>query len=144
MSPEEQARYAHWLVMQEIRKFLLDSMTPQEIQARIEEGRENRFKDARVKTKSRRKLITPRENRDDGGRTLEIQAHRCYLCGKAMRVSQHTRDHVRPRSKGHSFHRNKLFAHGRCNSKKGNRDPYPCELLYLEIINIKLYGEDNV
>lgn len=56
----------------------------------------------------------------------------CYLCGKPLDETQ-TRDHVRPRSKGHGFARNKLFTHAACNHKKANRNPYVCEVLFLDI-----------
>jgi 5-methylcytosine-specific restriction endonuclease McrA len=73
----------------------------------------------------------------------------CYLCGKsfiagfnAPYLKQASVDHVRPRVRGHTRMHNKLLAHIGCNTDKGERQPHPCELLYLEAINEMLVWED--
>ena len=82
-------------------------------------------------------------------RLLKLQRYHCYLCGKAFawwppgtpdrrRLNRHaapTLDHVRPKSRGHGRVNNKLFAHMLCNGRKGHREPYPCEVLFLDAIN---------
>lgn len=63
----------------------------------------------------------------------------CYLCGWDFRDDHWaTEDHVTPRSRGGANRRNVALAHQGCNTWKGNRRPYPCELLSLEAINAKL------
>lgn len=66
------------------------------------------------------------------------QSGRCYLCGETVRLSHCNLDHVLPRSKGFRTVNNTLVAHYHCNSLKGNRLPYPCELLHLEYVNPRL------
>lgn len=60
------------------------------------------------------------------------QRNRCYLCDKWLARGV-TIDHVVPRSKGGTDHRNRLLACDSCNRRKSNRDPYPCERLYLSV-----------
>ena len=78
------------------------------------------------------------------GRLYQLQGKRCYLCGGRFNLKAHrnpgwpTRDHVRPKVKGGLRLRNTLIAHAQCNEKKGARDPHPCELLYLEAINLMM------
>jgi hypothetical protein len=83
---------------------------------------------------------------------LKLQRYRCYLCGKAFaccpagtpnrrrlnRDGRITSDHVRPRAGGHTLEGNKLLAHGLCNVRKADRAPWPCELIYLAAIKLKL------
>ncbi|WP_374139434.1 HNH endonuclease [Sphingomonas sp.] len=78
-------------------------------------------------------------------RLLAVQGDRCALCGKVMSITRSAAspqaasvDHVTPRAKGGARFRNSLLAHRSCNSVKGDRMPYPCELLFLEAINLKL------
>lgn len=67
-----------------------------------------------------------------------IQRGCCYICGSSM--NKPTRDHVRPRSRYPSAQpiglKNILLAHGACNTLKGDRDPHPCELIYLEAAHL--------
>lgn len=63
---------------------------------------------------------------------IELQGRVCFLCGKQMHKA--TREHVVPRDLGGVNKRNVLAAHARCNVRKGNRMPHPCELLYCEVI----------
>jgi 5-methylcytosine-specific restriction endonuclease McrA len=69
----------------------------------------------------------------------------CFLCGEKMYpvsvknpVLGWSIDHVRPKSAGNARTRNSLISHTRCNSAKGDREPRPCELLFLEAVNAKL------
>jgi 5-methylcytosine-specific restriction endonuclease McrA len=72
-------------------------------------------------------------------RIAALQGDRCFLCGGQMRErSAPTRDHVVPKAKGGKDGGNILAAHSACNSKKGDRAPYPCELLYLAAVNARL------
>ena len=80
----------------------------------------------------------------------KAQRGRCYLCARewpgsdsgggmakkrASFYERGTKDHVRPRSGGNPGRANTLFVHFLCNQRKGNREPYPCELLYLESVH---------
>lgn len=78
---------------------------------------------------------------------FELQGGLCYLCGGVMgvhrlgadqRPDDATRDHVRPRKRRGGDVDNLLAAHRVCNEAKGHRDPYPCELLYLEAVSLRL------
>jgi 5-methylcytosine-specific restriction endonuclease McrA len=62
----------------------------------------------------------------------------CYLCGRLVTLKYATFDHVVPKSRGGGSLANKLLAHKHCNGRKGNREPRPCELLYLRSINLKI------
>lgn len=73
---------------------------------------------------------------------VKYQAGRCYLCGEPMVTKRRrgwkklvgltsTRDHVFPRSLGHTATGNVLLAHERCNVLKGPRRPTACEILYV-------------
>jgi hypothetical protein len=70
---------------------------------------------------------------------LCAQDNKCYLCGKKFPplgeicefVDQPSFDHVVPKSKKGYFYGNVVLSHRKCNVKKGNRRPYPCELIYL-------------
>lgn len=63
----------------------------------------------------------------------------CYLCGWAFREDHWvTEDHVTPRSRGGANRHNVALAHSGCNTWKGNREPYPCELISLAAINARL------
>ena len=60
-----------------------------------------------------------------------LQRKRCYLCAKRMYPgNRSTDDHVIPKSRGGRRDRNILLAHKKCNERKGDRPPHPCELLY--------------
>src|ERR1700740_1497256 len=77
----------------------------------------------------------------------------CYLCGTRMPsprdewISCKERpsiDHVVPKHPDEPkyacprIRKNGLVCHHKCNNSKGNRLPYPCELLFLDIINEKM------
>lgn len=73
------------------------------------------------------------------------QGERCYLCattfrgatGRVVRGDTNasiSRDHVFPRSGNGGTVSNLLLAHKRCNGSKGDRWPYPCEVIYLAAI----------
>lgn len=74
---------------------------------------------------------------------FHLQGGRCYLCDGVMAVRNGgvqtpldaTRDHVVPRRRRGRDVGNLLAAHRGCNEDKADREPYPCELLYLEAIN---------
>lgn len=72
-------------------------------------------------------------------RTLwSIQRGRCYMCAKGFVAEDWaTQDHVVPRSKGGG---SVLLACFACNNDKGDRDPKPCELLYLEAAGLRFLG----
>jgi 5-methylcytosine-specific restriction endonuclease McrA len=82
---------------------------------------------------------------------MRLQDRGCYLCGDFMVHPGHpalaqsplarTRDHVVPRCRGGGNRRNVLLAHDRCNGEKGERLPYPCELIYLAAVNARLDAE---
>lgn len=74
-----------------------------------------------------------------------LQEKRCYLCDQrlARKAGRRGRskwsiDHVRPKRAGASRTRNALLAHESCNIRKGGRQPYPCEILFLDAINERL------
>ncbi len=77
---------------------------------------------------------------------FHLQGGRCYLCDEAMyartlglnRPDDATRDHVVPRRRQGRDAHNLLAAHRECNERKADRQPYPCELLYLAAINARL------
>lgn len=64
------------------------------------------------------------------------QDRRCYLCPKVM--ASPTRDHVVPRARGGGSRWNQLLACPRCNVRKADRWPYPCELLMLHAVNLRI------
>lgn len=73
---------------------------------------------------------------------LVAQFGKCYLCGESIDPFTHynddrgpSKDHVRPKSKGFVGDFNQCLAHKRCNMIKGDRDPRPCELLFLAVTN---------
>ncbi|AXQ70050.1 hypothetical protein HOU03_gp218 [Caulobacter phage CcrSC] len=73
----------------------------------------------------------------------EVQKNRCYLCGnpmspKARRKASASRDHVVAKARGGKNAENILLAHTRCNSERGSRRAYPCELIYLQAVNLVL------
>lgn len=70
------------------------------------------------------------------------QRGRCYLCnqpfGPRKSRKRITFEHVHPKSRRPPKKRdafNRLLAHEDCNQAKGDRDPYPCELIYLAAAN---------
>lgn len=67
---------------------------------------------------------------------MEAQGGRCYLCSRQMAAP--TEDHVHPKAKGGKNKANRLLAHSRCNNEKGSRLPYPCELIFLAAINLRV------
>ena len=75
-------------------------------------------------------------------RLFRLQGQVCYLTGEPFtRMNPPTWEHVVPKSKGGTNFRNRLLAGQYANNKKGNRAPYPCELLYLEAIYLLLDAE---
>jgi hypothetical protein len=72
------------------------------------------------------------------------QRHACYLCAQAFahralefhggHPDAPSRDHVFPRGRGGLAEANILLAHKRCNQRKGDRWPHPCEVIYLAAI----------
>lgn len=88
-------------------------------------------------------------------RRYTAQRGRCYICNGRMATGMSksnmpnvaSRDHVFPRSTHRLYFdhtRNILLAHSNCNNRKGDREPYACEVLYLEVTNNILYGyEEN-
>lgn len=86
---------------------------------------------------------------NDGGRgkttpqakqvIADLQGNLCYLCG--CDFDDHVRpttEHVRPRARRGANRANRLMACLPCNQAKGDREPHPCELLYLEAVNLAL------
>lgn len=72
-------------------------------------------------------------------RMFKAQDGCCYLCGWRFREDHWaTEDHVLPRSRGGANRANVALAHQGCNTWKGNRKPYPCEVLALASINERL------
>lgn len=85
-------------------------------------------------------------------RLWEAQGGICFLCGKQMpeppinmasipaALRLVSLDHVYPRARqrwrGNTG--NMLLAHEQCNSRKDERMPYPCEVLFLTAINDRL------
>lgn len=68
---------------------------------------------------------------------MRVQRGSCYLCGAPMRATDAvTMDHVVPKAKGGRDRGNVLATHYDCNQAKADRDPFPCELLYLEGANL--------
>lgn len=74
---------------------------------------------------------------------LAAQAGVCYLCaetfdlepvGRCTNLRAHSEDHVFPRVTGGRGYSNILYAHRDCNSTKGPRWPYPCEVIYLAAV----------
>jgi len=51
----------------------------------------------------------------------EEQGSCCYYCEEKVPYSLITRDHINPKSKGHTFINNKVFACRACNSVKGDK-----------------------
>ncbi|HEV8407333.1 MAG TPA: HNH endonuclease [Sphingomicrobium sp.] len=69
----------------------------------------------------------------------EAQNGRCPTCGYRIRnVARATLDHVRPRRYGARNANNLLLLHERCNYAKGSRMPNGCELLWLDIVNVRM------
>lgn len=76
---------------------------------------------------------------------FQLQGGVCYLCPAPMRArnghqtrDDATRDHVVPKRRKGRDVGNILAAHRSCNEAKGDRAPYPCELIYLEAVNARL------
>lgn len=74
------------------------------------------------------------------------QRGRCMICGDSMPLAriQNTRqpanyttwEHVHPKSRtGRGRPKNKTLACHGCNIRKGNRLPYPCEVMFLAVVN---------
>lgn len=55
------------------------------------------------------------------------QGNKCVYCNQKYDFDDITRDHFLPKSKGYSFHKNKVFACTTCNSEKNN---YTIQELY--------------
>lgn len=90
----------------------------------------------RANAPNRRQTRHPR----DMGRfwlIMDAQRGRCFLCGHEFTAADWATDeHVKPRGKGGRDSGNVLLAHLGCNNFKGDRDPHPCELLFLEVVNL--------
>lgn len=72
---------------------------------------------------------------------LHRQRARCYLCATPLanatipkKLRMMSRDHVFPKSRGAGAQANYLLAHMGCNSRKSDRWPYPCEVIFLAAI----------
>lgn len=68
----------------------------------------------------------------------------CPYCGNRLSVSRKqthmtTWDHVTPKSNGGVGPQNKVLAHARCNWRKGFRLPTPCEVLFLDSVNLIIF-----
>lgn len=82
---------------------------------------------------------------------FHLQGGRCYLCGEAMKARElgaqsptdATRDHVVPRGRRGRDVNNLLAAHRECNERKADREPYPCELIYLAAISARLVPDST-
>lgn len=96
------------------------------------------------------------------GRLYQAQRGLCFLCGQRISLAAAvggskgpTLEHVWPRHQIEAmrYHGqtmppfmgrkrgtigNALVAHGKCNSTKGHRNPYPCELIWLADVNARL------
>lgn len=73
-------------------------------------------------------------------RIYRAQRGICPYCGGTLPVERHpknlqaTIDHVVPRSAGGWLSEgNKVLAHARCNTRKDNRMPYPCEVFFARV-----------
>lgn len=67
-------------------------------------------------------------------RLLKRQHGRCGICGYRIRSIKHASiDHVVPKSKGGDDYGNRVVAHVACNTRKADRMPTGCELLWLEV-----------
>ena len=70
---------------------------------------------------------------------LRIQGGLCAGCGQPVRPIYLTADHVIPVSRGGADALGNLVAmHGPCNSRKSNRMPTGCELIWLLAVNARL------
>lgn len=77
-------------------------------------------------------------------RVWDAQAGRCFLCPDDFTPDDWpTWEHVRPRSTGGDRRGNVLLAHSDCNNRKGRRDAYPCEMIFLVAINERLPKVDE-
>ena len=67
---------------------------------------------------------------------MRLQRGYCYLCCQPFYASRPpTLEHVTPKARRGQSRGNLLLAHSDCNSRKADRRPYPCELIYLAAIN---------
>lgn len=84
--------------------------------------------------------------------TARMQGGKCFLCGFRLprrypaqmpdnEPARPTDEHVVPKCAGGRGPWNLLLAHRKCNNLKGNRHPYPCELLLLASVNFELRME---
>lgn len=84
-------------------------------------------------------------------RLWQAQNGLCYICGSKFPPGWLSRDfveinglypsldHVVPRALGGSTDwTNTLLAHTKCNSLKGSRKPFACELMFLEFV-VKMF-----
>lgn len=81
-------------------------------------------------------------------RLYAVQGARCYLCREPFtRRNMPSEDHVRPKSKmarGRPKRPgNILLACGPCNWGKGDREPHPCEVIFLTSIYLRMPGVDR-
>lgn len=72
---------------------------------------------------------------------MRLQRGYCYLCAQPFYASQPpTLEHVTPRALGGKTQRNVLLAHSACNNGKSDRAPRPCEMIYLDAINLRRHS----
>ena len=70
---------------------------------------------------------------------LRAQRRICYLCGNVIHLNDaKSIDHVFPLSISHLNIGNLLIAHRECDQRKGQRQPTPCEVIFLQIVNERL------
>jgi CRISPR/Cas system Type II protein with McrA/HNH and RuvC-like nuclease domain len=75
---------------------------------------------------------------------IPAQQFRCPYCRKPLPLSDSvTVDHVYPLSRQwwRATWGNLLAAHRVCNQRKSDRMPYPCEVLLLEAVNLRIGAE---
>lgn len=78
-------------------------------------------------------------------RIFHAQAGRCFLCPQPFTDDDWaTVEHVKPRALGGMTPGNVLLAHASCNQAKDNRPPHPCEVLYLQAVNLQLKPRDLI
>ena len=78
---------------------------------------------------------------------IRAQLNTCVLCGGHLVIDLSLRpdhpdrpsfDHVVCKAKGGPDRGNRIAAHRSCNTRKANRDPNGCELLWLAVVNLAI------
>lgn len=72
---------------------------------------------------------------------FRLQGKRCFYCRRklsSIKAHDVTRDHVYPKSAGHTLLHNKVFACRPCNEKKGSRMPTAAEIERFEDLRLKI------